>query len=102
MIENRLPFICILLFFMAKYIHITNVEVLSLKAARTDLLDVTRAERRTTFYTPMQFCLSFLFVIWAFYFVQTCSATLLLSRAGWWPFSFDPQKIPDGSLCILL
>ena len=39
---------------MAKiYIHYKCSKVLSLKAARTDLLEVTCAERLTTLYTPM-------------------------------------------------
>ena len=38
---------------MAKiYIHYKCSKVLSLKAARTDLLEVTCAQRLTTMYTP--------------------------------------------------
>ena len=80
---------------MAKiYIHYKCSKVPSLKAARTDLLEVTCAQRLTALYGPMhsfaKACL-FLFVICAFHFIEACSASLLLSRVGWWwSFSFDP------------
>ena len=54
MIENAQSFICILLFFLAKiYIHYKCSKVPSLKAAQTDLLEVTCAQRLATLYGPM-------------------------------------------------